>query len=770
MFRIRHISFLLIICAIGLSCVDQFEKEGKYDRPEWLTGKVYTQLKGQPELSTFTRCVELAGYDTIIDRSGSYTVFAPNDIAFSLYFDNHSEYNSIDDIPLQELKRLVKFHIVQNPWTKNQLRTLDVFGWIDTLDIDNDEPRGFKRETLLLEDDTKFGVKKERDEIIIVDTLQSNWYRMVATDSRKYAPFFYPKYFEIYNLDPSDYGFYFNRSFEGSDDIYFAQGRIMDDEIFAENGFVYNIDRVIEPLQNAYEILNSESESESHAYSDYLDLVDFFPDFTYNEEKTFEQPGAREGFDVDSLFDLTFSALTFDISNEKTSPPSGTYGLPSNVTIRYHHGLVAPTNDALNDFTQEYLSGSTGWGSLMKAPDHIRRIIVNTHMSINPIYPTDFGSGFYNGEGDIVTFDAGDIVKRQFCSNCTFIGIDKVIIPRAFKSVTGPVYLQRGYSKAMYAIEQTGLLPALKREEELYSFFVESDQNTTLDSSLLYNSNNNQFSAITTSGSAIRETNLYAGDLRTLLMNHICKGVPTGLTNKEFLRNLAGNFIVINNVSGEAKGTSTTTDGYRGSIPVIVIPKQISVNADNGITYDIDDWFSFSATSMFRKIEVLFPDFHGLLRKAGLTIDNLYRYSFISESEFYTVFAPTDVAVSNSGADTLNIEELRDFLKLHFVQGDFIFTDGRKAAGYFETARVDEKSTEFSTVFTQIYIDPGYDVIVFPDKVGGEYLVVNESSSTNVLTGRSTGEGGATAFPNVINTGVVHGINKVLSMESLSTR
>ena len=765
--RTRHIISLIIIGAALFSCMDDREKGSKYDRPEWLAGKVYTQLKDQPDLSTFARCVELAGYDTIIDRSGSYTVFAPNNEAFSLYFENHPEYSSIDDIPAQELRRIVKFHIVQNPWTKKQLRSLDVFGWIDTLDIDNDEPRGFKRETLLLEKDLKFGVKWEKDEMIIVDTLQSTWHRRVATDSRKYAPFFYQEYFNIYDLDPSDYEFYFNRSFESPGDIYFAGGRIVGDEIFAENGFVYNIDRVIEPLKNAYEILNEENGN--HSYSDYLELVELFPDFIYNEEKTFDQPGAREGFDVDSLFDITFSELTFDITNEETSPPSGTYGLPGNVTIRYHHGLLAPTNDAFNDFITEYLSGSAGWGSLKQAPVHIRRIIVNTHMSNNPVYPTDFENGFYNGEGDIVTLNQGDIIQSQFGSNCSFIGLDKVIVPRAFKSVTGPVYLQRGYSKVMYAIERTGLLPALKREGENYSFFVESDVNTTQDSSLLYNLATEQFSAVT-KGTVIRETTLSTNDLRTLLLNHICVGVPAGLTRKEFLKNLAGNFIIINNVSNEAKGTTSTTDGYRGSIPVTVIPKQISVDADNGITYDIEDWFSFAATSLYLRLQASFPGFHNLLKKAGLSQDNLNRYTFVSDNEFYTVFAPTDEALSNSGADTLSIEELKKFLRFHFVQGDFIFTDGIQPSGYYETARVDEKSTAFSTVFTELYIDPGYDIIVLPDKNGGQYLAVNESSVTNLLTGRSVGEGGTSAFPNVINTAVVHGINKVLLMEELNTR
>jgi uncharacterized surface protein with fasciclin (FAS1) repeats len=760
---------LVTMCTFFMSCTDEFEKE-KYKRPEWLAGKVYTQVKEQPDLSTFAKCLELTGYDTIINRSGSYTVFAPNNEAFSLYFQNNPDYSTVEDIPIPKLLEMVKYHIVQNPWSKNQLRSLDIYGWIDTLDIYNDEPRGFKRETLLFEKDRKFGIQSDEERagmFIIVDTLETNFHRRVATDSRKYAPIFYKEYFDIYDLNVNDYEYYFGRPIENINDIYFARGRIIEDEIFAENGFVYNIDRVVEPLKNAYEILNTQYSDKS--YSKFLDLLNRFPEFDYNEDKTFDQPGAELGYEVDSLFDLTYPELIFDITNEKTKAPSGTYGLPSNVTIRYHHGLIAPTNEALDDFINEYLSGASRWGTLEDAPHHIKRIIANTYMSPHPIYPTNFEKGFYNGEEDIVRLNEGDVIHKEFGSNCTFIGVDHAVVPRAFKSVTGPVYLLKGYSKVMYAIERTGLLPALKRENQNYLFYVESDANSSADSSLLYEPASGRFIVYQISGISVRQFAVGTNDLRTLLLNHVGVGIPKGIARKEFIRNLAGNFIIVNNETGEVSGTSPTTEGYLGSEQVTVIPRQISTDADNGITYDIEDWFSFSATDLFFILSGSYPGFHNLLRKAGLSEDKLYRYSFISENENYTIFAPSDEALNNSGADTLNKEDLVKFLLLHFVQGDFIFTDGNKPSGYYETARIDEKSTEFSTVYTEIYIEPGYDVINIPDKLGNQYLTVNESSATNVLAGRSLGVGTET-FRNVINTAVIHKINKVLLFEEVDTR
>ncbi|MBT6006825.1 MAG: hypothetical protein HOG79_13980, partial [Prolixibacteraceae bacterium] len=497
MTKIKLLIIPVVLIILTYSCI-QDEIDSRYERPAWLAGKVYTQMLEQPGLSTFVKCIELTDFDSIIDVSGSYTVFAPSNEAFNTWFSNNPNYNSVEDIPIPELSRIVKYHLVQNPWSKIQLRTLDIYGWIDSLDINNNEPKGFKRETLLLEENQKYGISQIGSGLnkrtVIVDTLNSNWDRKSVTDSRKFVPIFFQEYFDIYDLEKSDYEFYFDRSFDASNDIYFAGAKIVSDEIFAENGFVYIIDRVVEPLGSAYQIIADNDGP--NQYTDFLDLLNIFPEFEYNQERTYDQPGADQGLVVDSLFDLSYPELTFDFNNEKTSPPSGIYGLPQNVTIRYHHGLMAPTNDAFQEFIDYYIKDPKSWGTLNGAPEHIKRIIAKTYMSTNTIYPTDFETGFYNGELDIVKLNPTNIVQKEFGSNSTFIGLSKAVIPRAFSSITGPIYLQRRFSKVMYAIEQSGLLPALKRENKNYMFFVESDTKSSLDSSLFYNPTTERFSVI----------------------------------------------------------------------------------------------------------------------------------------------------------------------------------------------------------------------------------------------------------------------------------
>ncbi len=147
--------------------------------------------------------------------------------------------------------------------------------------------------------------------------------------------------------------------------------------------------------------------------------------------------------------------------------------------------MIAPTDEAYDAFSSTFMEGPNRWGSIEEAPYNIQRIIARSQLCINPIYPTDFTNGFYNGELDYITIDPQTIVEKKYGSNCSFIGVNQMVVPRAFKAVTGPVYLQRGYNKIMLAIEATGLLPALKKPDADYQLYVESDLNTRLDSSLL---------------------------------------------------------------------------------------------------------------------------------------------------------------------------------------------------------------------------------------------------------------------------------------------
>jgi uncharacterized surface protein with fasciclin (FAS1) repeats len=777
MIKGRYFFSILLLLVVLFSCKkDEFDK---YARPDWLTGKLYTQIKTESDLSTFAKCIQLVGYDSVIDVSGSYTVFAPTNEAFQVYFQEHPAYSKVEDIPKEKLLAMVKYHIVQDPWSSEQLRSLDVNGWIDPEDENNDKPRGFKRQTLLLEKDAKYGVRvigDDKNKLMIIDTTKTSWYRRVATDSRKYAPVFYSEFFSIYNLQLSDYSFYFNRQFDNSTDMFYVNGKLVGNEIFAENGFIHPIDRVVEPLRNANEILRSTSNQNN--YSEFLGLINKFPSLVFDQTKTNAQPGAEQGIVVDSLFDLTYPDLTFNITSEKTKAPAGGAGLPTEVTIRFHHGLLAPTNAAYDEFVNQYIVGANQWGSMENVPIKIQKIIANSYFSINPIFETDIQKGFSNGELDIVRLDNSAIVQKEFGSNCTFIGLNKPVVPRAFKSVTGPVYRQTGYSIMMNAVEYSGLLSALKREGNQYALFVVPDTQLKTDSTLLYyyykikDSYWEYFNAFQRAKEGNKTFRLSANDIRLLLLNQVTVELPQGYARKEFLETLAGNHLVWDKSNGTISGTAQSMDGYNGSgLAINITPSKISNDTDNGNTYSANGWFSFNTITLYSLISTQYKDFHNLLVKAGLALEKQYKYNFISDNQLYTVFIPTKEALDAANASSLEGEDLVKFLKMHFILGSLIFTDGKKTEGYYETACQVPATSTVPAHNLKIYIEPGIDKISIPGGDGSNYLTAEESDKTNKIASRDLNTSGTTTnFKNTITTAVVHSIDKALLFDQLNTK
>ena len=63
MTKIKPLLLFAVFLLFLYSCK---QEQDIYKRPEWLAGKVYTQVKAVPELSTFAKCIELTGYDEIL--------------------------------------------------------------------------------------------------------------------------------------------------------------------------------------------------------------------------------------------------------------------------------------------------------------------------------------------------------------------------------------------------------------------------------------------------------------------------------------------------------------------------------------------------------------------------------------------------------------------------------------------------------------------------------------------------------------------------------
>ena len=136
----------------------------------------------------------------------------------------------------------------------------------------------------------------------------------------------------------------------------------------------------------------------------------------------------------------------------------------------------------------------------------------------------------------------------------------------------------------------------------------------------------------------------------------------------------------------------------------------------------------------------------------------------------YTVFAPSDSLLNTMNTNAMSQAELKSFVMMHFIPGQILFTDGNISSRYYETCRIDEKSSQFATVYTKIKVLAGIDKITIASVDGSKDVIVNESPRTNIIMSKSLSTNTTDTYINSVANGVVHEINKPLLFGQVDTQ
>lgn len=714
-FKKRVCLLTVLMFVLMTSCIDRYENMSKYQRPDVLDGKLFDLISNQDsiKMELFAQLLMDTKFDSLINKTGTYAVFAPNDSAMRVYLQKKYGSTNLDDMPLEAKDSLVRFHILQMPWNKDQLQSLSSKGWINPDDLSNNEPTAFKRKTLFKPNNKLYQVKRnyvdgEIVEVILRDKAGDD--RIVYNDVNKYVPLFFDDFLSVANLSPEDYTFYFDRPYE-SNNVYFANAKILGDEQFAENGFLYEVDQVVDVLPNAEEILLSGK------YSRFLDLIYNYSEFDENEAATNNQDGADEGLEVDKLYNLSYD-LPINIHDEKVGTVKQ--------TVENNIGLLVPTDEAMDAFFETYFKGRGVYDSWERIPASLRDIIVSTHIGQKAIYKKDLEDGFFNDEGDVVTYDIAKINETIYGSNCSFVGVNEVLVPLSFSKVSAPLLLDPMYSYFFAAISNQKLLSVLKKEPAQYSLFMKSNESFVRDSSMVVY----EFYG---------KTYLYAYDddrilrplgsdykLRRKLYGHI--GIEPILDNnatKQFIETVDGRHIIIYKQDGFdlISGGEPSQYGYGSNTQDTIYNIYSKYDASefgvtNGDNYTCDGWLNFTQNNLRNILEN--TKFFELLQQVGL--NNSDNPGKLSTKERYTLFLPSNAALNNAQVDTLSKEDLTELLKFHFITGDFIFTDGRARSGAYKTYNG-----------SRMNISTDVDMINILDENGQLYTTVPYSATANQI-------------------------------------
>ena len=275
------------LCSLA-ACQSEMDKY--YEVPDWLKGNAFEVMEDKGTFSIFMKAVERSSYADLVKGKGIVTVMAPTDEAFAAYLSKHN-YNSVDDIPEVELNKLVGYHLVYYSYSKNDFLFYNPNG----VDSEQQSPGAY----------FKFRTKSRDAISTAVDRANNNAVRKIMHKER-FIPII-----SDFSLSSSSHKEDYETMFPGS--VYtggigsfnVANASVIGDEMVTDNGYLYTVNQVIEPLETIYGEMNKENSD----YTLFAGMYDRFVNYKYDEDATRDY-GNGDSLFVHSHYTVSYTHLT----------------------------------------------------------------------------------------------------------------------------------------------------------------------------------------------------------------------------------------------------------------------------------------------------------------------------------------------------------------------------------------------------------------------------------------------------------------------------
>lgn len=655
-----------------MSCQQDIDKY--YEIPDWLKGTSRDILVSQGNYSLFLEAVDRAGYSDLLGGKGIITVAAPSDHAFKAWLDSHG-YASIASVPLDELTKVVAYHFVYYSYDKAMFANYSPQG--STVD-----PEALNSAGLYYKFRTKSNdvITQHYDYTVAEET--SKPIRKVYHKER-FLPVFSSFIFQTKGIDPVyNYTYFYPTSTWNGDGGGFNISNASVDEyaIVADNGYVYIIDKVLEPLETIYTELTKSTNN-----SVFLKMYDRFTDFTYDAATT---TNYGKG---DSLFlyyhrDLPKIASEWTYNGENASMPD--YANLRELT-RTAYNVFAPSDQALQTFFNSF------WGDYYTSIDEVAflpvKYLLDNHVyEGNVVFPEEIVKGkITTSFGNKIEFDPQNTNLKKMCVNGTLYGLNALMVPRMFESVTAPAFQNPDYTVFLQMLNDADLVLPLMSQDITSNLFIPSDKlildNTTLFGNALFyqNTNPNKYGdqdilIESTDG----KSSMSYSQKSYFARNHIGTALLTEVGNLKIYKTMNSYQYLL--VEDNNKIYSTNIYNNYNDRPADL--KKI-YSAYNGTTYEI----SGSEAMALLPDENLFKDqitkmpetspfyyFRLLVETSGLHLTSP-SFSFL-QGERFIAFIPTSSAIlSGFSQIPSDPKEMAQYLKYYFVNtnesslGDYPF-------------------------------------------------------------------------------------------------
>lgn len=261
---------LLAACGLTYSCADEYKLDD--EAPSFLGKSIYDELKGRDGFTTMLRLIDDLGEKETLSKTGSRTLFASPDSAFTNFFEQNKTNPSskdwanatcYDSLTAQQKRLLLNVATLNNAYLMEMLPNAQ----------GNPPSKGInmRKETLLGTINT---VEKVTEFKSFKDTTLTDYWKefresgeplyLVSDNTTPMLVFFTPEQMSKANIQDEDFEFIMDLKpgTKSPNDSYVYGNKVVEKDITCQNGYIHILDNVLLPPGNMAEVIRTNGETD----------------------------------------------------------------------------------------------------------------------------------------------------------------------------------------------------------------------------------------------------------------------------------------------------------------------------------------------------------------------------------------------------------------------------------------------------------------------------------------------------------------------------
>lgn len=645
-FRPRSFWLFLIFLPL-LGCETMHEKDGS----RYSLGTTCQILENRGNFTCFIKALDRCGYRRLVDGGGLVTVFAPDDRAFESYLQEHYGTVDVEQVPVDELTLLVGCHMIQFAYTPEDFLSFSMTSSDDGTDTGDGSCYKYKTYG-------RVPVEEYTDPI--------NRRRVRLFSREKYMPVFSTRMFAkrgIANAEEDYRRFFPDVNWMGTDDrLYAGNAAVVESGIPTDNGYLYVVDKVMEPARTVYKEL---ADPASADYSICKRLFDRITLYQYDANLT-KNYAASTGDSLYLHYHWKAPSRTSEIpeiASEWTYHDEN--GVVFDRGLRYANNCFFPKDEALGAYLREFFKE---YGTLTQEdylaliPENAIYHLLRAHVygSEDLILPSELDmSPIVGVNGERFNLSTSELEEVRYCSNGVIYGINKVFVPAVFTHLTAPLFRYPQFAFYARAFNTKNMYQQTVDPSNRFTLFIQDDQD-------LATAGYSSSEGTTTHGDYTfrsKSGNMNANGISNLLMSQFVYGDLPALEETDDLR-----YFVAKDEKTYFYIKDKTLYDYSG--------KELTIKAtfetENGTVYQTDRVIparagAYSETGKLPE----YAQFKALMIQAGLGNNSGGLVTPITDG---LVFFPTNEAIAAAQQAGMipevvdgDVTELRKWLQYYFV-------------------------------------------------------------------------------------------------------